>query len=422
MKKLALLLIASVTLLMCSSNQVREIRQYSIEQFYQNTNIRGGSFSPDETNLLITSNQTGIYNVFALPLDGTAPAQLTQSTGESNFAVSYLPNGDGFIYASDSGGDENDHLFWVNSEGNTTDLTPSEGAKSDFMQWSRDEKSMFFISNKRDPRFFDLYEMEMEGFGNPDAHRLVYQNDEGFDIGALSSNKRYLTLVKSITTSNNDLYLYDLQSRQLKHISPHDGDAQYNPQFFDLANENLYFLTNENDEYMYLASFNIAGGATEKVYGTNWDIWYAYTSYNEKYRIMGINEDAQTRIRITDLQTNQELVLPEIKGGSISSAGVSKSEKLMRLTVSTSSSPSNLYLYNMESKELTKLTNTLNPEIDPADLVEGEVIRYKSYDGLEIPAVYYRPLQAGVNSKVPGLVWVHGGPGGQSRLNYFALI
>ena len=64
----------------------------------------------------------------------------------------------------------------------------------------------------------------------------------------------------------------------------------------------------------------------------------------------------------------------------------------------------------------------LNPEIDKDDLVSAEVIRYKSYDGTEIPAIYYVPKQASATNKVPALVWVHGGPGGQSRQNYFPLV
>jgi len=41
---------------------------------------------------------------------------------------------------------------------------------------------------------------------------------------------------------------------------------------------------------------------------------------------------------------------------------------------------------------------------------------------LDIPAIYYKPQQASAGNKVPALVWVHGGPGGQSRVGYFSLI
>ena len=46
----------------------------------------------------------------------------------------------------------------------------------------------------------------------------------------------------------------------------------------------------------------------------------------------------------------------------------------------------------------------------------------KSFDGIEIPAILYKPHSAKKGAKVPALVWVHGGPGGQSRIGYRALI
>jgi dipeptidyl aminopeptidase/acylaminoacyl peptidase len=74
------------------------------------------------------------------------------------------------------------------------------------------------------------------------------------------------------------------------------------------------------------------------------------------------------------------------------------------------------------NKTTYKLTDVLNEDINPEDLVEAEVIRYKSFDGVEIPAIYYLPKQASVENKVPAMVWVHGGPGGQSRQNFNSLL
>ncbi len=113
------------------------------------------------------------------------------------------------------------------------------------------------------------------------------------------------------------------------------------------------------------------------------------------------------------------MVIPD---GDILGVEISESEKLMRLSVGTSKAPNNIYLYNRETKELKKLTESLNKEINPDDLAAAEVVRFKSFDDLEIPAIYYKPIQANPNQKVPALVWVHGGPGGQSRTGYFALI
>jgi len=117
------------------------------------------------------------------------------------------------------------------------------------------------------------------------------------------------------------------------------------------------------------------------------------------------------------MATNQPVSLPEMPGGNITSINITKSEQLMAFYFNGSRSPNNLYLYNFSTGNYTKLTDTMNPEINPEDLVEAEVVRYPSFDGLEIPAIYYKPhIKPG--DKIPALVMVHGGPGGQARIGY----
>jgi len=394
--------------------EAQTVEQYTVEQFYANTDVFGGSFSADESQLLVTSNETGIYNAYAIPVVGGDPVQLTSSEKESIFSVSYLPEDDRILYSSDQGGNEISHIYLRNVDGSTEDLTPVEGAISNFGGWTRDNKSFYYISNQRDRRFFDLYLMDIDGMES----RMIYENNEGLNVASISEEGRYMALVRSITTSNNEMYLFDRETGELKHISEHQGDATYSPQDFSLNSKTLYFLTDEGNEFTYLMTYDLETGKKEKLLETDWDIWYAYHSYNEKYRVVGINEDAKMVIKIVDLQLDEEVDFPEFEDGNITSVNISKSEKLMRFTVGGSKSPSNIFVYNFETKEYTQLTNTLNPEINPDDLVAGQVVRYPSYDGLEIPAILYKPHQASMKNKVPALVWVHGGPGGQSRLGF----
>jgi len=251
---------------------------------------------------------------------------------------------------------------------------------------------------------------------------MIYENTNGLDVGSISKNKRYLALTQSITTSNNEMYIYDRESGDMKHISEHEGNASFSPQYFSLDHKSFYFMTNEGSEFTYLMKYDIETGEKEKVYVADWDVWYAYESWNGKYRVIGINQDAQTVVKVFEIESGKEVDFPKFEGADIKSVGISKSENLMRFYVGSSTSPSNLYVYNFETKEYKQLTNTLNPEIDEKDLVAGKVVRYPSFDGLDIPAIYYQPLNASADNKVPALVWVHGGPGGQSRMGYSSLI
>jgi dipeptidyl aminopeptidase/acylaminoacyl peptidase len=97
---------------------------------------------------------------------------------------------------------------------------------------------------------------------------------------------------------------------------------------------------------------------------------------------------------------------------------ISPSEKNMLLAVGSSRSPTNLYNYNFDTKTLKQLTQTLNKEVNENDLASAEVVRFKSFDGREVPAIYYKPLNASKDSKVPAVLFIHGGPGGQSRIGF----
>jgi len=396
---------------------VREITEYTIEQLMDNINIRGGSFSPNEDKLLITSDETGIYNAYVIDLKDGSTTQLTTSEDESVYAITYFPNDERILLTWDEAGNELSHIYVRDTSGKLTDLTPFENSTSGFFDWSEDDQHFFFASNKRDPKFFDLYLMNIENY----EYELIYENEDGLDPEGISRDENLIALGRTNTTQDNNLYLYNRTTKELKHISEHEGDAEYGAQYFSNDSKYLYYTTDEGQEFKYLVKYNIESGEKETVFKTDWSIWYAYSSKNETYQVMGINEDGRTTIKVIETATGKDVELPQVDG-NINSVVISKSEKLARFSVGSSTTPGNIFLYDFESRDLRKLTNALNEEINPEDLVKAEVIRYKSFDGLEIPAIYYKPHNASPDNLVPALVWVHGGPGGQTRATYRPLL
>ena len=119
----------------------RVVPIYDAATFHETTTISGASFSADESQLLMSSDESGIFNVYAQPFAGGDPKQLTHSTTDAHFAVSWFPEDDRFLFRADKGGDELDHLFVQDADGNVTDLTPGENLKASFAGWSKDQQS-----------------------------------------------------------------------------------------------------------------------------------------------------------------------------------------------------------------------------------------------------------------------------------------
>lgn len=416
MRKLVFLL-PVLLLFACSQPEKKKApKQYSIEQFYENTRVSGGAFSNDETKLLVSSDESGIFNVYEIDISDETKTQITHSEKESYFANDYVPETGEIIYSADKGGNEIDHLYLLKDDSTSVDLTPGENEKAQFGGWSEDDQFMYYMSNKRDPKFFDLYKMSIDDW----TPEMIYQNEDGMNISGISHDENLFALSKTITTSENKLFLYDRENKKMTEIS--EEPAEYQSAGFSKNDQYFYYITNAGKEFAYLVQYEIATGDREVIFETNWDVMYSYLSENDKYRVIAINEDGKNTLLIKDTDTNENIDFPEIPDGNVVSVNIADSEKLMRLTIGTSKAPNNIYVYNFETQDLKKLTETLNPEIDPENLVSAEVVRFESFDSLKIPAIYYKPLMASADHKVPALVWVHGGPGGQSRTGYFALI
>ena len=396
----------------------RQVKQYTIEQFYANTRFGGGVFSPDESKLLVNSDESGIFNLYEITIADGTKKPITSSDKESYFAVDYVPGTQSLIYNADKGGNEIDHLYLLDPDGTTRDLTPGEQEKANFFKWSEDDQFMFFHSNRRDPKYFDVYKMSISDW----KPMLVYENKDGLEVTDISPDENLIVLNQPVTTSENMLFLVNRNTGERKEISLPEQKGSYASSGFSRDNKYLYYITDAGKEFAYLAQYDVQTGERKTLHETNWDVMYSFLSENEKYRVIGVNDDGRNVITVQEAATGKKLDFPAIPDGDITGVHISKSERLIRLSVGTSKAPGNIYVYDLESKELKKLTESLNPEINPEDLVAAEVVRYKSFDGLDIPAIYYKPLQASAGNKVPALVWVHGGPGGQSRTGYFALI
>lgn len=295
------------------------------------------------------------------------------------------------------------------------DLTPGDKVKAGFLGWSQDRKSFFYSTNERDPRFFDIFEMSTADF----KPVLIYKDDTGMNLGDISNDKKYLAFQKSGgSPADSDVYLYNTQTKELKNITAHTGDVSNSPQAFDANSKYLDYLTDSGSEYQYIIRYDLASGKTSLVEKAPWDISYTYYSRNGKYRVVAINEDARTKIKIFDAATGKAVALPKLPNGDITGVNISPSEKLMAFYLNGDRSPSNLYVYDFATKKVTKLTDSLNPEISSTDLVDSQVVRYKSFDGMEIPSILYKPQQASAEHKAPALLLIHGGPGGQTRTGY----
>ena len=145
-------------------------------------------------------------------------------------------------------------------------------------------------------------------------------------------------------------------------------------------------------------------------------------SLDGRFRTTVVDHDGSQVVRVVEGPDEKPVALPKLPGGEMRGVTFSPSGKLMAFYLNGDRSPSNLFVYDLKSKKTAQLTQSLSKEIDPNDLVEAEVVRFKSFDGMVIPSIYYKPKGLAPGARAPAVIFVHGGPGGQTRRGYSALM
>jgi dipeptidyl aminopeptidase/acylaminoacyl peptidase len=396
----------------------RPSKRYTIEQFMATTSVGGASFSPDESKILLSSNESGIFNAYVVPVAGGEPTPLTSSKTDTTFAVSFFPKDERILFTRDQGGNELNHLYVRDPDGKEKDLTPGEKLKAAFAGFTPSGDAFYVTTNERDARFFDVYRYDAKTY----ERAVFYKNEKGYFAGPISDDGKWVALTKPNTTADADLYLWNAATNDTVHLTPHEGQVNYSPQDFDPEAKALYYTTTEGGEFARVRRYLMADKKHEDVEKADWDIVSTTFSHKGKYRVTAVNEDGRTAVRVLETATGSAVKVPQLPAADVTSIVISRSEARMAFYVNGDRSPSNLYVYAFGEAAPRRLTNSLTKEIDPEDLAESEVVRFKSFDGLAVPNILWKPLDAGPAAKAPALVWVHGGPGGQTRKGYSALI
>ncbi len=413
-RRLFTIALAASFLSACDS--ARSVQQYTVADFYENDQFFGASFSPDNSKILVTSNLTGVYNAYVIPIEGGEPHALTASTDDAVFAIAYFPNDERILYSQDRGGNELNHVFVQNPDGSVQDLTPGDNLKASFSGWAHDDRSFFVQTNERDPRFFDLYEYDVETY----ERSMLFENNEGLTFGGVSPDKRYIAFVQPYTTSDADILLHDRETNTTTNITEHTGSVANAPADFTPDGSALLYVSDQNQEFAALYRYVIATGEKTPILAPNWDIAGASYTKSGDYLRVSVNEEARILTQVYHAESLEPVELRGLPDGLVRAMQFSPDDSYIAFYATNGSTPDDLWAGPLDEAP-TRLTDGLSAAMDRDDLVAPEHVWFTSYDGVEVPGLLYKPHQLSRSAKAPALVMVHGGPGGQAMVGYRAL-
>lgn len=391
---------------------------YDVERYL---NIRSASvagLSPDAKTVAFTTNITGSNQIWTVPAGGGWPEQITFFSDRVT-GVDWSPRGDWIAFSKDSGGDENFQLHIVAPDGsNLVPLTSNPTIRCNFGRWSDDGGRIAYGSNERDRKFFDVYVLEVASR----KPRLVMKQDAFLGAGPFSSDGSKLIVSRQNGSQDNDLFVVDLAAGGAPSepvlLTPHEGIVSYSVLGWTAGDRSLWVIGDAGREFFALGRLDVATKKISWDREPRWDVSGGALSLDRKTLAIAVNEDGYDRLSLIDTATMTDRPLPKIPDGQIGGMRFSADGRSLALTLSGPARNADVWIADLGSAALRRLTRSSTAGIPSSSFAEPRLVRYRSFDGLEIPAWFYAPKEAGKGAALPCVVNPHGGPEGQTTADF----
>lgn len=386
-----------------------------IATFLQIGGCSPAGYTWDGKDVYFRSSMSGASQVYRVN-EHNWPYQLTTfEDGIDFFTLSY--NGKMATVGASTGGSEQSQLYLMDTKtGRVLQLTYAEDVQFGSVTWARDDKSVFFRSNEENGRDFFIYRMDVA----TSQYEKIFGDTAGvhgyFAIADISQDDTKMIVYHFTSNVADDLYLLDLGTGQYRKLNEDEGDVLYYSTTLMPDNKTIWLICNGNEDGIArLAKMSVGSPKVEFVddgwIDPRWELEGLGFSRDYKYMTAIVNEDGYNRLKIREVETKKELPNPPFDG--ILGGGIFDKNGACLISFTGPTRAPDVWKWNPRTLELRQLTFSIYAGIDRTMFTEPQLIHYRSFDGLEVPAFLYLPPNYKKGSPIPFIVHAHGGPEGQ---------
>jgi dipeptidyl aminopeptidase/acylaminoacyl peptidase len=378
---------------------------YEFARYLKVRGAWGPSWSPDGQRVSFLTEITGVPQVWEVASRAPSwPEQLTFYEERVSGAW-YSPEEDRLLFGMDAGGNERSQLFLLES-GEVRDLTNNPEAIHYPGGFSPDGRRVAYTATRRNGTDFDVFVQGVPE-GEPET---VWEVSGYHTVADWAPDGRALIVSRHHSNVNNDLYRLDLETGEATLLTPHEGDARFSGANVTPDGGSLYLATDRDGEFSRLARLDLATLQLEYLTPDDRDVEGVALSRDGRYLVASRNVDGYSDVLLFSGRGSR-MPDPEIPSGIVGGFEFSPDSGRLAFTLTAPERNPDVWVVELPDGEARRLTRSSTAGIPPRRFRKPLVLRYTSFDGREIPALFYEPEA----ENAPVIVNVHGGPESQAR-------
>lgn len=387
-----------------------------MEDFFRNPENSAFSISPDGKWLAFARPWQHRMNVYVREISTGTEKRITSAT-ERDIAGFFWKGNGKIVFAQDTGGDENYHLYITDIDGREPrDLTPFDKVKAGVLDDLEDDPIHMLIGMNRDnPEVFDVYRCNiMTG-----ELELLAKNP-GNITGWMTDHDGKLRVAARTDGVNETLLYRTDESQEFRELMTLNFKETFSPALFAYDNKLMYVVSNLSTDKAAIYTYDPETGKTLDLIFSHDEVDAGGIMHSKKRKIItGVTYTTDRRhYKFFDTEREElQKTLDEFFPG-LEAAAVDCDDDEQRYIVRTYSDRTRgaYYLFDRRDNSVMKLSD-LSPWIKPEHMSPMKAITFTARDGLTIHG--YITLPAGVEAKnLPLVVIPHGGPSGRDTWGF----
>ncbi|WP_010529109.1 S9 family peptidase [Lentibacillus jeotgali] len=382
----------------------------TVEQFFRTYVITGFDVSPNEERLIFSSNLDGNMNLWAMDLPDTYPYLFAHQDESCSF-IKFDPKGRYVLAGFDRDGDENHQIYAIPYNGGMAKpiVTGDPQEKYFFTDLSDDGERIYYMTSEENPSFMNARVRNLEN----DSDTLLNIGEVSpTELAAVSDDEQAFVYLRAF--ANTYVTGFVKQGEETYDLTPDPKriHVTFDPVF--VAPNTVYFITDFESEYNYVAKFDINNQTFSKVLSVEHESVEQLKFSKEKNTLYLVTEKGVTDILYRYEMETEKLVRLSAPVDVIEQLKVTKSGNLYILGRSATA-PHNIFRSKF-GENWKQLTNNRVLGLSSDDMVIPEVVSYQSFDEMEIESLLFKAKPENDNGYT--IFWPHGGPQAAERKSF----
>ena len=398
------------------------------EIFFGNPEIAGAQLSPDGQYMTFMKPYKDVRNIWVKKADEPFDVAKPITADQERPIPGYFWSRDSkyLLYVQDKGGDENYHVYALDPFGEPVgedqvpearNLTDVDDVRALIYRTPRTDPSVMYVGlNDRDKAWHDLYKVDIA----TGERELIRENHDRITNWIFDTKDEMRMATRTADDGSTEFLI--IEGDEFKQCYSCGVLETCYVSRFHKDGDKVYFVSNKGDlDLTQFMLFDPKSGEMEMLEKDpkgQVDFGGAVYSRVSETLIATSYTGDKTEIYFKDKEFEKEYnwLKAQLPGSELNFGSSTTDERKWLVYANSDTDPGATYLFDRDAQTLI-FQYRPRPKLPIDDLAHMKPVRFKSSDGLEIPA--YLTTPKGVEAKdLPAVIVPHGGPWARDYWGY----